>query len=124
MQVFQDCAELMKKPVNQIREAIDPPRKPRPTKESFDQSEFVQNKAAFLEITAEMQHRSDGNGDDFRVCDFNARIFAVSARLEKIIDKTVYCKSAMARWFVLFWLNLFGDKILKEDILYFKYQIL
>jgi len=36
-----------------------------------------------------MQHCTNGNGNDFRIGDFNAKIFPMSARLEKIINKAV-----------------------------------
>ncbi|CAA9409504.1 MAG: hypothetical protein AVDCRST_MAG74-2155, partial [uncultured Pyrinomonadaceae bacterium] len=60
----------------------------------------------------------------FGIRNLYANIFLVSTCLEKIVNKTVYCKSAMAHSVILFWLNLFGDKILKVDNFYFKYQIL
>ena len=47
-------------------------------------------------VTAKMQHRADGNSDNFRIRYLDANIFFMSALLEKIIDKTVYCKSAIA----------------------------
>jgi len=96
MKFFQDCAKLMKKPVNQVGEPRHPPRKTRPAQEPFHQTEFVKDQSRPLKVTTEMPHRADGNGDDFRVGHFDANIFAVSARLEKIINKTVYCKSAIA----------------------------
>jgi len=48
MQLFQTRAQLMKQPVNQIREPIHPPRKARPAQKPPDKSEFVQNKARFF----------------------------------------------------------------------------
>jgi len=42
-----------------------------------------------------MQHCGNGNDDDYGIRNFDAKVFAVSARLEKIIGKTVYCKSAI-----------------------------
>jgi len=110
----------MKQPVNQICQTVYTPRKARPPEQSFDQSEFVQNQSTFLKVAAKMQHRNDGNGNDFGPGNFNANIFLMSARHEKIVNKTVYCKSATAHSVVLF-MKLFSDKILKEDILYFKY---
>jgi hypothetical protein len=96
MQILQDCAKLMKQLINQIRKTINPPRKTRPAKQSFHQTKFVQNKARTLKVTAKVQHRSDGNSNDFGICDGNPHIFPMSALLEKIVNKTVYCKSAFA----------------------------
>jgi hypothetical protein len=80
----------MKQPVNQIREPIHPPRKPRPRQQPANQSEFVQHESATFKVTAKMQHRRQSNGNDFGIGNCNATIFTVSARLEKIVNKTVY----------------------------------
>ena len=96
MQVFENTAQAMKQQMNQIHQARYPARKARPAKKPFDESEFVQNKPRFFKVAAKIPHRADRNGYDFRVRDFDANIFGVSARLEKIINKTVYCKSAVA----------------------------
>jgi hypothetical protein len=93
----------MKKTANQIRQPIHPSRKPRSAQKPPHQAEFVQDKARTFKITAERQHRSDGNGNDFGIVNLNARIFSMSAWLEKIVNKTVYCKSAMAHLVVLFY---------------------
>jgi hypothetical protein len=49
-----------------------------------------------------MQHRGDGDGNDFRIGNFRAGVFAVSACFEKIVNKTAYCDSAIAHLLVLF----------------------
>jgi hypothetical protein len=98
MQIFQNTANLMKQTMNQIHQAIQSTRKSRPAQKPFDQTEFVQNKSALFKIAAKREHRCDGNGDYFSVCNFNATIWLTAARLEKIVNKTVYCKSAMAHF--------------------------
>jgi hypothetical protein len=82
--------------INQIRQTVHSARKSRPAQKPFDESEFVKNNADFLEITAEIKHRCDGNRDDFSICNWRATVFAVTARLKKIVGKTVYCNSAIA----------------------------
>jgi len=122
MQVFQHAPQLVKKPTNQIAQARYPARQSGTRKSSFYQTEFAQNKAAFIEISAEMEHGGNGNGNDFRVGNFYSNIFLMSARLEKIIDKTVYCKSAVAH-FKSSPLFCLVNKILGGDFCVFKYQI-
>jgi hypothetical protein len=69
-----------------------------------------------------MQHCADGNSDNFRVRDFYANIFFVSARLEKVVNKTVYCKSAIAHIKSSPCEFLSANKILGGDFSFFKYQ--
>ncbi|MGC2238798.1 MAG: hypothetical protein WA584_21765 [Pyrinomonadaceae bacterium] len=102
MKIFQSAAEPVKQTVNQIREPREATRKTRPRKQATHQSEFVKNKARPLEIAAERKHRRQGDSDDFGIRYFDTTIFSMSARLEKIVNKTVYCKSAFAHSFVLF----------------------
>jgi hypothetical protein len=96
MQLFKNAAQLMKQSRNKIGKATQAARKSGARQKAFHQAEFVQNKAAFLKVSAEMEHGCNGNGNDFRVGNFYLNIFAVSARLEKIVNKTVYCNSAIA----------------------------
>jgi hypothetical protein len=113
----------MKQLLNQIGQPIKATRKSGTRQKPADESEFVKGKPTFLEITAKMEHCCNGNSNNFRVRYFEANILGASARLEKNVNKAVYCNSAMAHLIVLFRLNLFGDKILKEDFSYFKYQM-
>jgi hypothetical protein len=96
MQILQHASQFVKQAMNQIGKPIKAARKARPAQEPPHQTELVQNEPTFLKIAAEMQHRANGNGNDFSVGNCTANVFAVSAALEKIIDKTVYCKSAVA----------------------------
>ena len=80
MQVFENCAKLMKQPINQIRKSIYSARKARPAQQFSDKSEFVENQTTFLEVAAEMQHRRQSKMFGAKI-NFNSRTIRVFCRI-------------------------------------------
>jgi hypothetical protein len=85
--MFENTSKFVKQQMNQIGKTPQWSRKPRTRQQAAQQSEFVQNKSAFLKIVAEMQHCRNSNRNDFGIRNFYSTIFAVSACLEKIINR-------------------------------------
>jgi hypothetical protein len=121
IEFFEERAELMKETANQIGEAIDAVRKTLADSNSVSSTQVRAKQGGFSRSCRQSAaHCVDCNGDDFRVRNFDARVLPMTTHLEKIINQTVYCKSAIAHLRVLFFLNLFGDKILREGFSFFQ----
>ncbi len=114
IEVFESCFQLMKKPINQIRQPRQTSRKARPTQRVGKNLCFFNLVQRFLIVAAIIKHRNQSRGQNLSIIYLLAFIFLMIHHLEQIIQKAVYCSSALAH-FESSPLFLSSNKILGED---------
>ncbi|HRH47022.1 MAG TPA: hypothetical protein PKY82_35580, partial [Pyrinomonadaceae bacterium] len=61
--------------MDQISQSVSPTRKSRTRKQPRNQARFSQNKPRPFKITAEIEHRNDGHGENLGISNFGSTVF-------------------------------------------------
>jgi hypothetical protein len=92
------ASELMKQLRDQISEPRQSPREARPAQHRRHHPGRVKEAASVGEVTAKVEHCTNGSRDDFRIGKLRTGVFTVLHGLEQIVHKTVYCQRVIAHF--------------------------